>query len=109
MGLDLIHNGNHSGSVDEGIDCVNAKVGNTDGLGFGLWESNHRLPGIEQSDAVVNVDVIRFVGVKGEEVLARGPGVKSNRPVDDCLMVNFGPRVGYMRTIEIKVVSTKLL
>ena len=93
MGLDLVHNRNHSGFADEGIDCVNAKVGNSNSLDFGLWKSDHGLPGIEQTDAVVDVDVVvgvgvfTFAGIKGEKVLASGTGVKRNRPVNDCLMV----------------------
>lgn len=60
-----------------------AVVGDTDGAGLGLGQLGHGLPGVDDGDAVLDVDVAALdgaVGFQGEVVVA---ALEGDGPVDE--------------------------
>lgn len=79
VALDLVDGGGDTGSVDDGLEVLNSEVGDTNVLGLGLGEVDQGLPGVDQGDALVEVDLT--LGGEGEELVAIL--LEGNGPVDE--------------------------
>ena len=106
--FDLVGCGNHVGSLDNGLQLVfwlaqslgplnssywslrntyvvNGKVGHANRTSLGLGKCNHSLPGLSQSDFVVNGHVFFIAGVQGHELAA---GFEAHGPVNEIQLSN---------------------
>lgn len=91
VALDLVDGGDDAGGVDDGLEVVDGKVGDTDGLDLGLGQGDQGLPGVDEGDALVEVDLGVVAGGLGEELAA--VLLEGNGPVDEVELpksVGFG-------------------
>lgn len=92
MTLNLVHGGNDTSLLDELLQKLNVKVGNTDGLDFLglLGDSDQLLPGVNNARSIPVNGNLAILSL-GEEVTPRS---KRHRPMNE---------------VDIKVVGAELL
>jgi hypothetical protein len=81
--LNLVGSGDNASGVDDGLEVLDGVVGDTNGAGLGLGQLDHGLPGVDDGDVVLDLDVTvgeSAGGVGGEVVVAGGEG---DGPVDE--------------------------
>lgn len=81
VALDLVDGGDDAGGVDNGLEVFDGEVGDADGLDLGLGQGDQGLPGVDEGDALVEVDLGVVAGGLGEELAA--VLLESNGPVDE--------------------------
>lgn len=83
VSLDLVGSGHNAGGLDDSLNVLDGEVRYANVLGLGLGQSNHGLPGVNERDAVVQLDLLSLVSGQGEQVLADlAHQRESHRPVD---------------------------
>jgi hypothetical protein len=81
--LDLVDSRDKAGLLNESLQGLVCKVGDTDGADFALWQLVHGLPCLTVGNGVVDVDLVG-VGGHGEEFRVRALSRSEvNRPVDE--------------------------
>lgn len=70
MSLDLVDGGDDAGGLDDGVDVLDGEVGDTNVLDLGLGQGDDGLPGVDERDAIIELDLVGLVGGQGEEVAA---------------------------------------
>lgn len=79
VALDLVDGGGDTSGVDDGLEVLDGEVGDTNVLDLGLGKVDQGLPGVDQGDALVEVDLT--LGGEGEELVAIL--LEGNGPVDE--------------------------
>ena len=81
--LDLVGSGDDAGGVNDSVEVGDDEVGDADGAGLGLGQLGHGLPGVDDGDGVVDLDISAGEGRaldEGEELAA---GLEGHGPVDE--------------------------